>query len=262
LNFSPQRRAEQDYYSKIMEILRQYDLAPYVDRDTLMDLWAREAAEQMALERYKSNSRSWREAAQEALRGQLVRQGLEGDLTGPIGERVAEIVDQNAKLISSLPEAIAQLASEEMLGRARRGQRADEPSTMLSRIARWQARRLARTEIAKAQSAITQARAEDMDLPWYAWRTVKDERVRPSHRRMEGVLVRWDDSPSPEDLIGVRSYGDYAPGGIFNCRCSAEPLLRLEQVAWPHQVYSNGGIRWMTLADFRRLNHFQQPIAA
>jgi hypothetical protein len=70
---------------------------------------------------------------------------------------------------------------------------------------------------------------------------------------MAGVLVHWDDPPAPEILAGEKSEGHYDAGDIYNCRCSAEPLLRYDQVAWPAKVYHGGVVRRMTLAQFRRL---------
>jgi hypothetical protein len=38
-----------------------------------------------------------------------------------------------------------------------------------------------------------------------------------------------------------------------NCRCYPEPLLRFDQVRWPHPVYMSGAVRMMTLAAFRQI---------
>ncbi len=253
-------RAERDYYTSIMRVLEKTATLPLIDRETFLALWARQIAERMILGRAVATARTWRQAARESMRGQMVYGLLQRELAGPVGRRVRELIEQNAALIKTLPQETALQASKEMARAAQGGKRytASEESSVFRHIARWQARRIARTETAKAQSALTQARAEELDLDWYVWRTSQDRRVRLSHRKMEDVLFRWDAPPSPEALAGEKNYGRYNAGGTFNCRCYAEPLLRLTDVAWPHRVYANGGIRSVTLADFRRMNHLPE----
>lgn len=53
----------------------------------------------------------------------------------------------------------------------------------------------------------------------YIWRTVKDDKVRSSHARLEGTIRSWSQSPDPTD--------DY------NCRCWAEPLENQNEIYDP-----------------------------
>jgi len=55
-------------------------------------------------------------------------------------------------------------------------------------------------------------------LPFWRYRTMEDERVRPNHAVLDGFVACADDA--------VWSY-IYPPNG-FNCRCMVEPLLRSE----------------------------------
>ncbi len=252
------RRAEQDYYSAIMRVLERTQTIPLIDRETFLELWSRQIAERMILGRVVQTARTWRQAARESMQGRMVYEALQRELQGPVGYRVRELIEQNAKLIRTLPSEGALQASQEIARAAQEGKRysASEENSVFQHIARWQARRIARTETSKAQSALTEARSEELNLPWYIWRTSKDERVRPSHRKMEGVLIRFADPPSPEALIGIRStLGHYNVGQAPNDRCYGEPLLRLTQVEWPHKVYYDGAVRMTTLARFRMLNH-------
>jgi SPP1 gp7 family putative phage head morphogenesis protein len=110
----------------------------------------------------------------------------------------------------------------------------------------YQARRIARTETAKAQAALTQTRAQNLGINWYVWRTVRD-----SHRHMEGVLVPWGNPPNPEALIGKETTtGPYHAGNTFNCRCYAEPLIDIDWLEWPHKVYIGGAIQMMNRDEF------------
>jgi SPP1 gp7 family putative phage head morphogenesis protein len=113
---------------------------------------------------------------------------------------------------------------------------------------------IARTEVSKSQTALTQARAEALGLNWYIWRTSEDSRVRSSHDFMEGVLVRWSDPPNPElldpDFKGKKTYGKYHAGNIFNCRCYPEPVVDIDDIEFPCRVYFNGKIQNMTRNRF------------
>jgi len=229
---------------------------PVLERSTYLDLWARRAAEQMVVGTLNSTARTWRQAAAVSMRGGPIYAALQRELSGPVGARVRELVQRNAQLITSLPEKVAALAAQHAARTAAEGERFNEQAAELRHVARWQARLIARTETAKAQSALVQARAEELEVRWYVWRTSEDARVRFAHRRMDGVLVMWSDAPSPEQLAHIKSsLGRYNAGGAPNCRCYGEPLLRLTQVRWPCRVYYAGVIRRMTLADFRQLNH-------
>ena len=172
-----------------------------------------------------------------------------------------EVIERNALLISSLPEEVAAVVAQRAAERYAGGGRAAEFSMdkLLQRVTRVRARLIARTEVSKASTALTEARSEELNLPWYLWRTSKDARVRPSHRLMENVLFRWSDPPSPEALYGISStLGHYHAGNSPNDRCYPEVLLRLDQVSWPHKVYWDNTIRYMRLAEFRRLNHLPE----
>jgi SPP1 gp7 family putative phage head morphogenesis protein len=82
---------------------------------------------------------------------------------------------------------------------------------------------IGRTEVAKASSAIVQARAQYIGSDSYIWRSVQDADVRRMHRLLNGTVHRWDDPPIAEDPIskGIRHH----PGEFPNCRCYAEPIL-------------------------------------
>ena len=114
--------------------------------------------------------------------------------------------------------------------------------------------RSARTEVSKAQSALIRTRAEILNIQWYIWRTSQDERVRNSHKDMEGVLVSWKDPPSPEQLSKSKyQYGKYHAGDIFNCRCYAEPIVDIRFVKFPCKVYCNGRMIKMKKSEFLKI---------
>jgi SPP1 gp7 family putative phage head morphogenesis protein len=92
-------------------------------------------------------------------------------------------------------------------------------------VARSRATLIARDQIAKLNSQLTQARQRQHGVEGYTWRTSRDERVRPGHARLEGQVYRWDDPPIVDEPTGRRAH----PGEDFQCRCTPEPIF--EQIA-------------------------------
>lgn len=252
------------YFQSIWKALSYYfqreEVAPAPNAQVLtvpqwLELYAKQAAERMVTGLLSLNSRSWREAARESGQGPRLSAALSRELRGPVGERVRSLVAANAELIKSLPPKVARQTALAAARAGEGGERAESFVGSIKSVSRARAMLIARTEISKASTALTQARAEDLDLPWYVWRTSEDQRVRPAHKRMEGVLVRWVNPPSPERLVGQRNApAPYNAGNVWNCRCYAEPLLRLDQVSWPHRVYLNSSIQYLTRSQFECVN--------
>jgi SPP1 gp7 family putative phage head morphogenesis protein len=215
-------------------------------------------ASHMAVGVMRANAKTWREAASRSMQGRRIYAALQHEMSGPLGVAVRQIINENARLIRSLPEALAErtahyIAREQMAGvRASEIVQALRPK--LRQLTESRIRLIARTEVGKAETAITRARSERLGLDWYEWTTSEDRRVRPSHRKLDGVLVAWDDPPSPEKLAGEPStLGHYHAGNAPNCRCIALPLVEMAEVKWPHKVYRNGSIQYMTRWQFLQI---------
>jgi uncharacterized protein with gpF-like domain len=260
----PRVRAEQDFAAALWEAWKASIGAGAGVRSRVigsaefLGAYAWQAAKRMITNLYAGQHATWQAAARESGKGPQIYRALQQELAGPVGARMRELVRQNAELISTFPTSVARRAvARGAAAQYAAGGRAGELETWgrLGGLVRSRARLIARTEVSKASSALTEARAEDLDLPWYIWRTSEDERVRLSHRKMNNVLIRWDNPPSPEQLAGVKStLGHYNAGNCPNDRCYGEPLLRLDQVNWPHRVYYPSQIVWMTWAKFQLIN--------
>lgn len=204
------------------------------------------------------NAKTWREAARKSTRGRFLYDLLMEELQQGKDILINDQLLENAALIKTLPNDIAEKVVKDIADEALKGKRARSIEKIIKqetdKHSRASARLIARTEVAKTQSALTRVRAQSLDMQWYIWRTALDgNRVRPSHRLMEGVLVNWNDPPSPEALSGEKSVGNYHAGNIWNCRCFSEVLVDIDDVKWPHKVYHNGQIQMMSKSEFSNL---------
>jgi len=260
-SWQPRKKIEVDYYRSIRDIAQQALKGERVDllgTSEFIQKYAWQAAQRMIVGLYYDSARTWRGAARESMQGARFYRALERELAGPVGARVRQLIAKNARLITSLPLEIAEKVNSDIARNALEGQRAESfASYMMKHLTHTRAALISRTETSKASTALTQARSEELGLDWFIWQTSKDERVRISHRKMQGVLVNWQDLPSPEALAGEKSVGKYAAGNVFNCRCYPEPVLRIDQVRWPHRVYVRGSIRMMTRAQFVGMSGIQ-----
>lgn len=77
---------------------------------------------------------------------------------------------------------------------------------------------IARDQTLKLNGQITHHRQRVAGITQYRWITSRDERVRDTHRDLDGTLQSWD-SP-PEVAPGRYEH----PGGDYQCRCTAQPV--------------------------------------
>lgn len=242
----------------------QGDQALYIDRmnkfqnSLQYETFIMSAVKRMVTPLEVQNMQTWRKAARKSTRSKFLYNLLLEEMNQGIGQIINNQVLENAALIRTLPNDVAQKVVQDIEKETIEGRRAEEIESIIRKYtdkhSRASARLIARTEVSKTQSALTQARAQQLDLQWYVWRTALDgDRVRKSHRLMEGVLVNWKDPPSPEELVGEKNVGRYHAGNIWNCRCYSEPLLDIDDVKWPHKVYQSGQIVTMGKRQFEQM---------
>ena len=189
-------------------------LAAYSDA---LGPWAERVVGNILKDVNRANKKSW-ESTSARIGAQLKRTMEET----AVGDVMKLIQRRQVELIKSLPiEAglrAQKLSQEAVMG----GKRADEVAAELARsgeVTESRATLIARTEIAKANSALTQARAQYVGATHYIWRTAEDGDVRDSHAEMNGKVFRFDDPPY------VEGEGNHGPGEFPNCRCFAEPII-------------------------------------
>lgn len=204
------------------------------------------------------NMRTWRKAAKKATKNPYLYRLLMREINNGLKNDINIQIEENANLIKTLPTDVAKKVTKDIEEMALKGMRASEIAKVIreqtDKHSRASAKLIARTEVSKTTTALTKARCDNLDLHWYVWRTAEDgDRVRKSHRIMEGVLVNWNEPPSPEALAGEKSVGNYHAGNIWNCRCYPEPLIEIDDISWPHKVYTNGKIQTMGKMQFEQM---------
>jgi SPP1 gp7 family putative phage head morphogenesis protein len=234
-HFDKVRRAESQYIIQLRkiarhvgDIIRQFpvgslDAMPELTRvlsryAEVLDPWARAAGSRMLADVSRRDATAWFKASREI--GRYLQNEIQNT---PIGSEVGRILEEQVALITSIPieagRRVQELTQEYVAG----GRRYDDLVPLIQRsgaVTLNRATLIARTETAKAASAITQARAKYVGADTYIWRTARDADVRRAHRRLEGTIHRWDDTPVAE-LDGNRHH----PGEFPNCRCYAEPQI-------------------------------------
>lgn len=143
-------------------------------------------------------------------------------------EELARFVRTNIRLIRGVQEEFLADAETTVLRGLRRGLRHEviaqqllgrvtDPEGFRSRFrkAQTRAKLIARDQINKLNGRLTELRQVNAGIESYVWRTSLDERVRPSHRALEGTKFRWDQPPA----VGH-------PGEPIQCRCFAEPVFQ------------------------------------
>ena len=124
-------------------------------------------------------------------------------------------------LIKSLPRQAALQVHELALGAMTDGQRAAglvDSIIALGSKTRSRAMLIARTEVGRVSGEMTKARAMTAGSDGYIWRSAEDRDVRPSHKKMNGRFVKWNEPPTLDNLTGHA-------GCLPNCRCYIEPVI-------------------------------------
>lgn len=190
-------------------------LEKYAD---LIAPWARTVARYMITDVARRNERQWFENSKEmarALRAELRE--------APSGMLFSALQDDQVELITSLPLKASRRVhdlTQQALIDSRRASDIAKDILATGKVTEARARLIARTEVSRTQSNLTQARAMFAGSQGYIWRSSKDSDVRPTHQAMEGVYVPWDTPPKTD-----KSVDPYHAGCGPNCRCWAEPIF-------------------------------------
>ena len=135
------------------------------------------------------------------------------------GAVLEQMARESAQYSARLPARL-NVALKVRLDRARR---TDEPFSAEAlrqyvgesiAITRRHARVVSEDQAINVVGRLNKRRQELAGVRRYRWRTMRDDRVRDTHRANDGETFRWD---SPPPRTGH-------PGSEINCRCTAEPV--------------------------------------
>jgi len=228
------RRAETQYAANLRALARQIDtivrgFAPdgvLADPTALIQTlqkyaealgpWAQSVAWRMVVDVSKRDAVAW------SKHGKMIGRSLQREIaSAPTGDAMRKALVRQVQLIKSIPRDAAERVQLLTLEAITKGVRASEIAAEIMRsgeVSKSRAMLIARTEVSRTATALTQARAEFVGSTHYVWRTSKDGDVRPSHKAMEGQAVAWNDPPVLDNLRGHA-------GELPNCRCFPEPIL-------------------------------------
>lgn len=186
-------------------------------RGLISESVAQEVAEQLVMRVEEVSSREaglWLNAMTST---PVERLATESAMRAAAHVQALERIADTTRYISSITEELASELEEALLLVVDQGERSTSLTDALASrlgVAESRAKLIARDQVGKAQSAIVQARQQAAGITRYEWVTSGDERVRESHRALQGQIFRWD-APPP---VGH-------PGHDINCRCIAIPVI-------------------------------------
>lgn len=195
-------------YPSIESALRHY-------ADTL-DVWATNAAGRILTDISLRDEKTWMIYAEDMSRG--LRDEIRKADTGSV---MQELLAHQVRLIKSLPLDAAQRVHDLATRAVIEGGRASDIAGLImatGHVTKSRANTIARTEVSRAATTFTQARAISIGCEGYIWRDSGGPDVRHSHHLMNGKFVYWDKPPTLDGMTGHA-------GCLPNCMCYPEPVI-------------------------------------
>lgn len=132
-------------------------------------------------------------------------------------DAIDEAVAANVSLINSIPQQYLDRVEQAVMASLQAGTLNETLADELAKIegvTRNRAKLIARDQLGKINSRLSQIRQQSLGITHYFWSTSQDERVRKRHARWDGDRIAWD-TPTI----------DGHPGQAIRCRCTAIPDL-------------------------------------
>ena len=226
--FKPRRSTERELRRRCKQVAKEvaritssgqdattivYALEEYAQ---LLAPWAEDVMLKIVEMSDRQNLGMWRE-----LSGKLAERLQTLTTRDAVAQAIRELSLEGARLITSISLDIAVEVETAAQAAAMTGTRHETLSEYIASrggVAQSRAELIARTEVSRQTTTLTQTRAVSIGSEGYIWRTADDGRVRPSHAAMEGQYVKWSEPPTLDGLTGHA-------GALPNCRCYPEPIV-------------------------------------
>ena len=147
-------------------------------------------------------------------------------------EQLQKWVDENVSLISTIPEETLDKMRDIVYDGFTHGKTTTRMVKEIQKVygvSRRRAELIARDQTAKLNGKIQQAQQQDAGITEYIWYSVGDERVRKSHRALNGKKFSWAEPPVVDERTGRRCH----PGEDYQCRCIARPVFNKNTLVLP-----------------------------
>lgn len=205
----------------------------------------------------KHNPKTWQEACNQASKSNEIYKGLKKELDYSLYDNIYRKAKNSYMIMKFFPEGIPKQTVYHVINEYFKGRRpesiCEDIQNKFFDISNKDMREITVTICGICSSSFDQKRSQDLGLNWYIWRTAEDQRVRKSHKKMNGVVFNFNDPPSPERLVGEPFIGEYNAGECDGCRCFAAPIVNIKFEKFPRRVYYNGKIQVMKKAEFMRI---------
>ena len=228
------RKAEQAYARQLRQVAKQVGtiVKGFVSPKQIND----STQLQNALSKYSEMLRPWavsvakrmiedvarRDATMWADLGADIGEQLRGEIeTTPTGDLFRQSLNEQVDLITSLPREAAQRVHKVIIDGMSSGARAStiaQEVLKTGKVTESRAMLIARTETSRIATELTAARAKTAGCTHFMWKTANDYDVRESHKKVANKIFAFDDLP-------IIDGQPLLPGGTFNCRCYAQPIL-------------------------------------
>ena len=152
------------------------------------------------------------------------------------GSRFKQLFDQwttsNVNLIKTIPQESLTKMQDIVNQGFRSGARHETIAKEIQQtynISRTHARFIARDQTAKLNAQVTRTQHESAGIKTYIWRTTGDQRVRETHKHLNGKKFEYTNPP----IVDKRTGRTANPGEDYRCRCVALPIFDIEGLVLP-----------------------------
>ena len=175
----------------------------------------------------KLTVKEWKKAIRATLAIDIREDYYLGDF---YAEELLKWVKENVDLIKTIPHDALGKMNDIVYDGYIQGKTATQIMRDIQKVysvSRKRARFIARDQVAKLNGQIQRAQQMDAGIEEYIWSTSGDERVRDSHRKLNGKKFSWAEAPENEDGRCCH------PGQDYNCRCIGRPVFKLDTLNLP-----------------------------
>jgi len=139
-------------------------------------------------------------------------------------------ISNNVALINGIPEQYLKRIEKAVLKGYENHKNTVQITNDLKKefgMTKRRAKLIARDQVFKLNSDIAEKIQRDAGCDRFKWSTCKDNRVRESHRKLEGKRFYWNNLPMNEKGERIK------PASEVQCRCVAIPVFNRKKIKFP-----------------------------